>query len=232
MVRTHQWAERCLKAHQKTGQALYAIVQGGLFPDLREQSAKYLTALNFDGYAIGGLSIGEPKNTTLDITEQTTAFLPSDKPRYLMGVGAPEDVVECVARGIDIFDCAMPTRVARNGALYTGTGRVDIENAVYSQQEGPIDSTCHCYTCRNFSAAYLHHLFRSKELLAYRLATIHNLFFMSTLVQEIRNSILDGTFDKLRDKFLSKYKTTNEQTRISQKQKWFEARQKDTPDEA
>ena len=231
MVRTHQWAERCLKAHQKTGQALYAIVQGGLFPDLREQSAKYLTALNFDGYAIGGLSIGEPKNTTLDITEQTTAFLPSDKPRYLMGVGAPEDVVECVARGIDIFDCAMPTRVARNGALYTGTGRVDIENAVYSQQEGPIDSTCHCYTCRNFSAAYLHHLFRSKELLAYRLATIHNLFFMSTLVQEIRNSILDGTFDKLRDKFLSKYKTTNEQTRISQKQKWFEARQKESPDE-
>jgi queuine tRNA-ribosyltransferase len=231
MVRTHQWAERCLKAHQKTGQALYAIVQGGLFPDLREQSAKYLTALNFDGYAIGGLSIGEPKNTTLDITEQTTAFLPSDKPRYLMGVGAPEDVVECVARGIDIFDCAMPTRVARNGALYTGTGRVDIENAVYSQQEGPIDSTCHCYTCRNFSAAYLHHLFRSKELLAYRLATIHNLFFMSTLVQEIRNSILDGTFDKLRDKFLSTYKTTNEQTRISQKQKWFEARQKESPDE-
>ncbi len=175
---------------------------------------------------IGGLSIGEPKQVTFDITEQTTALLPLDKPRYLMGVGAPEDVVECVARGIDIFDCAMPTRVARNGALYTRAGRVDIENAIYSQQAGPIDNTCHCYTCSNFSAAYLHHLFRSKELLAYRLATIHNLAFMSNLVQDVRNSILDGTFDKFRSNFLSTYKTTDEQTRISQKQKWFEARQK------
>jgi queuine tRNA-ribosyltransferase len=148
-----------------------------------------------------------------------------------MGVGAPEDVVECVARGIDIFDCAMPTRVARNGALYTRTGRVDIENAAYSQQSGPIDSSCQCYTCRNFSAAYLHHLFRSKELLAYRLATIHNLAFMSNLVLDIRNSILDGTFDTFRDKFLSTYKTTDEQTRISQKQKWVEARQKAATDE-
>jgi queuine tRNA-ribosyltransferase len=230
MVRTHQWAERCLQAHQKQGQALYAIVQGGLFPDLREQSAKYLTALKFDGYALGGLSIGEPKQITFDITEQTTALLPPDKPRYLMGVGAPEDVVECVARGIDIFDCAMPTRVARNGALYTRAGRVDIENAVYSQQVGPIENTCHCYTCSNFSAAYLHHLFRSKELLAYRLATIHNLAFMSDLVQDVRNSILDGTFDTLRIKFLSTYKTTDEQTRISQKQKWFEARQRESTD--
>ena len=176
---------------------------------------------------LGGLSIGEPKNVTFDITEQTTALLPADKPRYLMGVGAPEDVVECVARGIDIFDCAMPTRVARNGALYTRTGRVDIENAVYSQQPDPIDSSCHCYTCRNFSAAYLHHLFRSKELLAYRLATIHNLAFMSNLVQDVRNSILDGTFDTFRQQFLSAYKTTDEQTRISQKQKWLEARQKE-----
>jgi queuine tRNA-ribosyltransferase len=230
MERTHQWAERCLQAHQKQGQALYAIVQGGLFPDLREQSAKYLTALKFDGYALGGLSIGEPKQVTFDITEQTTALLPPDKPRYLMGVGAPEDVVECVARGIDIFDCAMPTRVARNGALYTRAGRVDIENAVYSQQAGPIENTCHCYTCSNFSAAYLHHLFRSKELLAYRLATIHNLAFMSNLVQDVRNSILDGTFDIFRNQFLSTYKTTDEQTRISQKQKWFEARQKESAD--
>ena len=230
MVRTHQWAERCLKAHNKQGQALYAIVQGGVFPDLRKQSARYLTALNFDGFAIGGLSIGEPKSVTFDITEQTSALLPTDKPKYLMGVGAPEDVVECVARGIDIFDCAMPTRVARNGALYTPTGRVDIENAVYKEQEGSIDPTCHCYTCQNFSAAYLHHLFRSKELLAYRLATIHNLAFMSNLVQAVRNSILDGTFDEFRKKFLATYKTTDENTRINQKQKWLEARQKDTLD--
>ena len=232
MVRTHQWAVRCLQAHQKQGQALYAIVQGGVFPELRKQSVEYLTSLKFDGYAIGGLSIGEPKSVTLDITEYTTALLPSDKPRYLMGVGAPEDVVECVARGIDIFDCAMPTRVARNGALYTRTGRVDIENSDYRQQEAPIDTSCHCYTCQNFSAAYLHHLFRSKELLAYRLATIHNLAFMSNLVQSIRKSILDGTFNTLREEFLSHYKTTDEQTRISQKQKWLEARQKNASDEA
>jgi queuine tRNA-ribosyltransferase len=228
MVRTHQWAMRCLKIHNKPGQALYAIVQGGVFPDLRKRSAEFLTALNFDGYAIGGLSIGEPKSVTLDITEQTVSLLPSDKPRYLMGVGSPEDVVECVARGIDIFDCALPTRVARNGALYTPTGRVDIENALYKEQAKPIDTTCHCYTCQNFSAAYLHHLFRSKELLAYRLATIHNLTFMSNLVQSIRNSILDGTFEEFRKKFLATYKTTDEQTRISQKQKWLEARQKNS----
>ena len=230
MVRTHQWAERCLKAHNKPGQALYAIVQGGVFPDLRKQSVEYLTNLNFEGYAIGGLSIGEPKTVTLDITEQTTALLPSDKPRYLMGVGAPEDVVECVARGIDIFDCAMPTRISRNGAFYTWTGRVDIENAMYKEQEAPIDATCNCYTCQNFSAAYLHHLFRSKELLAYRLATIHYLAFTSNLVQSVRNSFLDSTFDIFRKEFLTHYKTTDEQTRISQKQKWLEARQKGSLD--
>jgi queuine tRNA-ribosyltransferase len=228
MVRTHQWAERCLKTHNKPGQALYAIVQGGVFPDMRKQSAEYLTSFNFDGYAIGGLSIGEPKSVTFDITEETTALLPYDKPRYLMGVGAPEDIVECVARGVDIFDCALPTRVARNGALYTPTGRIDIENAVYRQQAEPVDKTCRCYTCQNFSAAYLHHLFRSKELLAYRLATIHNLAFMSNLVQTIRKSILEGTFDTFRHQFLAQYKTTDEQTRISQKQKWWETRQKDT----
>jgi len=231
MVRTHQWAARCLKIHNKPGQSLYAIVQGGVFPDLRKQSAEFLTSLKFDGYAIGGLSIGEPKSVTLDITELTVSLLPSDKPRYLMGVGAPEDVVECVARGIDIFDCALPTRVARNGALYTPTGRVDIENTIYGEQAAPIDATCHCYTCQNFSAAYLHHLFRSKELLAYRLATIHNLAFMSNLVQSIRNSILDATYEELRTKFLATYKTTDEQTRISQKQKWLEARRKDTTGE-
>ncbi len=229
MVRTHQWAERCLKAHKKREQSLYAIVQGGIFPDLRRQSAESLTTLGFDGYAIGGLSIGEPKSVTLDITEQTTVLLPSDKPRYLMGVGSPEDVVEGVARGIDIFDCALPTRVARNGALYTRKGRVDIENALFSRQEASIDTDCHCYTCRNFSAAYLHHLFRCKELLAYRLATIHNLAFMSNLVQSIKNAILNGTFDEFCREFLSVYKTTDEQTRISQKQKWLEsARQKES----
>ncbi len=230
MVRTHKWAERCLKVHKKHGQSLFAILQGGVFPELRKQSAEYLTSLNFDGYAIGGLSIGEPKSVTFDITEQTAAILPSNRPKYLMGVGSPEDVVECVARGIDIFDCALPTRVARNGALYTRTGRVDIENAVFSQQEAPIDKGCHCYTCKNFSAAYLHHLFRCKELLAYRMATIHNLAFMSNLIKSIRNTITNDTFEEFRREFIANYKTTDEQTRINQKQKWLEARQKESKD--
>jgi queuine tRNA-ribosyltransferase len=228
MVRTHGWAERCLKTHIKKEQGLYAIVQGGIFPDLRQQSAEFLTTLKFDGYAIGGLSIGEPKSITLDITEQTAGLLPVDKPRYLMGVGSPEDVVECVARGIDIFDCALPTRVARNGAFYTRYGRVDIENAGYRQKENPVDIDCNCYTCQNFSAAYLHHLFRSKELLSYRLATIHNLTFMSNLVKSIRNAVIEGTFDEFRREFISSYHTTDEATRISQKKKWLMSREMET----
>ena len=137
MERTHRWAERCHKAHRSREQSLYAIVQGGIFPDLRAQSAEYLTALDFPGYAIGGLSVGEPKEVTLDILERTAALLPADKPRYLMGVGAPEDIIEGVARGIDIFDCALPTRVARNGALFTGKGRVNIRRAAYQPDGRP-----------------------------------------------------------------------------------------------
>lgn len=224
MLRTHLWAERCLKAHKRTDQALYAIVQGGVYPDLRRQSEDTLVKLGFDGYAIGGLSIGEPKQTTFDITEQTAALLPADKPRYLMGVGAPEDIVECISRGIDIFDCALPTRVARNGGLYTKAGRIDILNMAFHDRTGPIENGCDCYTCRHFSAAYVHHLFRSRELLAYRLATIHNLFFMHGLVSAARNAVLDGTFDSFRRDFLAGYRTTDEETRLSQKKKWREAR--------
>lgn len=224
MVRTRLWAERCLKAHKRAGQALYAIVQGGIYPDLRRQSAEALVKLNFDGYAIGGLSIGEPKQITLDITEQTAALLPAEKPRYLMGVGSPEDIVECIVRGIDIFDCALPTRVARNGALYTKAGRIDILSMAFHDHAGPIEEGCGCYTCRRFSAAYLHHLFRSRELLAYRLATVHNLFFMYNLVSEARNAILGGAFDSFRRGFLAGYKTTDEEKRLSQKKKWREAR--------
>ncbi|MDO9334006.1 MAG: tRNA guanosine(34) transglycosylase Tgt [Dehalococcoidales bacterium] len=224
MVRTHHWAERCLEAHQRREQSLFAIIQGGTYPELRKQSVDTLTGLDFDGYAIGGLSIGEPKRVTFDITEQTASLLPPDKPRYLMGVGAPEDIVECVGRGIDIFDCALPTRVARNGALYTKTGRVDIMNASFREQREPIEADCTCYTCRHFSVAYLHHLFRSRELLAYRLATIHNLAFMSNLVRSIRTAILNGTFESFRQSFLASYKTTDEKTRLTQKKKWLEAR--------
>jgi queuine tRNA-ribosyltransferase len=224
MLRTNEWAARCQQAHGCHEQALYAIVQGGIHADLRKQSAEALVNMDFDGYAIGGLSIGEPKQVTFDITEGTAALLPVDKPRYLMGVGAPEDIIECVGRGIDIFDCAMPTRVARNGGLYTKTGRVDVLNAAFHDRAGPVDEGCDCYTCRTFSAAYLHHLFKSKELLAYRLATIHNLAFMSNLVQSVRDSILNGGFKSFRKDFLAGYRPTDEATRLDQKKKWLEGR--------
>ncbi len=222
--RTHRWAERCRKAQKRRDQALYAIVQGGVFPELRRQSAEYLTSLDFPGYAIGGLSLGEPKRVTLAMVEETVALLPENKPRYLMGVGSPEDIVEAVARGCDIFDSALPTRVARNGALFTWEGRQNIRNAAFSQMEQPILAGCDCYTCRNFSAAYLHHLFSCEELLAYRLATIHNLSFISELMNKIRSAILDGTFIAFKDSFLANYQPTDEKVRLSQKQKWLKSR--------
>jgi queuine tRNA-ribosyltransferase len=224
MERTHRWAERCLNAHQPNEQMLFPIVQGGIFPDLRRQSAEVLTKMDFPGYAVGGLSVGEPKDVMLDILGKTTPFLPEDKPRYLMGVGAPEDIIEGVARGIDMFDCALPTRVARNGALFTMKGRVNIRRAVYNQQQGPVDPACDCYTCRTFSAAYLSHLFRSEELLALRLATVHNLRFMHTLAENVRHSILAGTFEEFRRKFLADYKTTDEKVRVEQKSRWLKER--------
>jgi queuine tRNA-ribosyltransferase len=225
--RTHCWAERCLKAHKNKAQALYAIVQGGMSPALRRQSAAYLTGLDFPGYAIGGLSVGEPKEITLAVLSETVALLPSDKPRYLMGVGSPEDLFEGVARGVDIFDCALPTRVARNGALFTAQGRVNIRNAVYKTMDAPLDPDCDCYTCRNFSAAYLSHLFRAGELLALRLATVHNLRFISNLIGRIRESIIDDSFNNLREYFLSGYETTDETTRVEQKGKWLRGREKE-----
>jgi len=224
MSRTHQWAERCQRAQKRSDQALYAIVQGGIFPQLRRQSAEYLTSLGFSGYAIGGLSIGEPKKVTLAMTEETVASLPENKPRYLMGVGSPEDLLEGIARGVDIFDSALPTRVARNGAFFTRLGRVNIRNTAYKQMEQPVDPDCDCYTCRTFSAAYLHHLFNCNELLAYRLATIHNLRFICTLMCKARSAILDGTFNSFKENFLSSYKPTDEQVRLEQKQKWLKSR--------
>jgi queuine tRNA-ribosyltransferase len=224
MKRTHRWAERCLQARQRSELTLYAIVQGGMFPELREQSAACLTAHDFPGYAIGGLSVGEPKDVTFTLVERTASLLPPDKPRYLMGVGSPEDIVEGVARGVDIFDSALPTRVARNGALFTGRGRINIRRAAYGKKEDPVDPDCDCFTCRNFSAAYLSHLFRSEELLALRLATIHNLRFISNLIGQIRAAVLDGTFDAFRKDFLSCYRTTDERVRIDQKRRWMQAR--------
>ena len=224
VVRTHRWAERCQEAQKRGDQALYAIVQGGVFPQLRRESAECLTSLDFSGYAIGGLSIGEPKKATLSMVEEAVAFLPGDKTRYLMGVGSPEDIVEGVARGIDIFDSALPTRVARNGALFTWHGRHNVRNAAFTQMDRPVDPDCNCYTCRTFSVAYLHHLFKCEELLAYRLATIHNLSFIHNLMQRIKGAILDGTFSSFRDNFMANYKPTDEQTRFDQKQKWLKSR--------
>jgi len=222
-ARTHRWAARCLEAKTRDDQALFAIVQGGLFPELRRRSAGFLVSLGFSGYAIGGLSLGESKVLTQAIVEKTVALLPENKPRHLMGVGSPEDVVEGVARGIDVFDSALPTQVARKGALFTWQGRHNIRNAGYSQKEDPFDPKCTCYTCRHFSASYLHHLFRCRELLAYRLATIHNLHFMANLMKIIREAILGGTFDAFRDEFLASYRPVDDEVRLIQREKWLEA---------
>lgn len=226
MARTNRWAERCRQAHRRPDQLLFGIVQGGVYLDLRRRSVEFLTALDFPGYAIGGLSVGEPKEVTFRMVEETAVLLPENKPRYLMGVGSPEDLVECVGRGIDMFDSALPTRVARNGSLFTPEGRRNIRNAGFSQMEAPIDPTCDCYTCRHFSAAYLHHLFKAEELLVYRLTTIHNLRFLSNLMQKIRGSILDGTYERFKNEFLSTYQPTNEQTRVEQKEKWLKTKRR------
>ncbi len=220
MERTHSWAKRCLNHHHGR-QFLYGIIQGGVFPELRCQSVEVITSLGFSGYAIGGLSVGEVKEITWAIVAETVTLLPEDKPRYFMGLGAPEDILTGVALGIDLFDSALPTRVARNGALFTSTGRHSIRNAAYKSREEAIEPGCDCYTCRTFSAAYLHHLFRTEELLAYRLATIHNLRFISRLVRKIRDSIHQGTFSSFQKEFLTSYQTTDEEVRLSQKQKWL-----------
>jgi len=224
--RTHRWAERCQRSRQRVDQALYGIVQGGAFVDLRRLSAKFLTASGYDGYAIGGLSIGEPKQITYSIVEETVSLLPEDKPRYLMGVGSPEDLVTGVSMGIDIFDSALPTRIARNGGFFTRNGRKIIRNAHFKDRDNPMDEGCDCYTCQNFSAAYIHHLFRCKELLAYRLASIHNLRFLMRLMEEMRSSITDGSFPSFKDSFLASYRPTDEAVRLSQREKGMKRQRK------
>ncbi|MEC9237192.1 MAG: tRNA guanosine(34) transglycosylase Tgt [Chloroflexota bacterium] len=230
MERTHRWAQSCFDAHQSSatgapsGQALFGIVQGGTFSELRDESARAISAIPFHGYAVGGLAVGENKEDMYRFTGQVAEVLPEDKPRYLMGVGSPEDLVEGVARGIDMFDCALPTRVARNGSLFTPEGRVDISKARYAEQQGPLDETCDCYTCRDYSAAYLRHLFRAKELLGLRLASIHNLRFVLALMERIRASILEKRFDAFRRDFLDRYQPANEAARQAQKEQWLQTR--------
>jgi len=224
MERSHLWAERCRRKHSRKDQALFGIVHGGTFAELRRQSADYLTSLDFPGYAIGGLSLGEPKELMHSMLDETVARLPGDRPRYLMGVGSPEDLVECVAHGVDMFDSALPTRLGRNGAFFTRKRRFNIGNSRFKEETGPVDPECDCYTCRNFSAAYIHHLFKCRELLAYRLATIHNLGFIMRLMERIRQSILDDTFAAFRDEFLKEYRPTDADVRVEQKRKWLDAR--------
>ena len=190
-----RWAERSKTGHGDNPAALFGIVQGGMYEDLRARSLEGLLAIGFDGYAIGGLSVGEPKADMLRVLENLVPLMPTDKPRYLMGVGKPEDIVEAVRRGIDMFDCVMPTRNARNGHLFTRTGVVKIRNAVNRHDTGPLDVTCGCYTCRNFTRGYLHHLDRCGEMLGAQLNTIHNLTFYQTLMTELRQAIAAGQLE-------------------------------------
>jgi len=215
MSRSVRWARRCrtrlleLRASPprevtvtNPGQAQFGIVQGGVFQDLRDRSADETVAIGFEGYAIGGLSVGEPSDVMYKVTEATAARLPADRPRYLMGAGTPQDLVECVARGIDMFDCVMPTRNARNGQLFTSQGRVNIRNARHAEDDGPLDPQCGCYTCRTHSRAYLRHLYMAGEMAASALNTLHNLTFYLDTMRRIREAIAFRTFDTFRQGFL------------------------------
>ena len=191
--RSARWAERCIKAKSRPDQALFGITQGGFDETLRRKSAERIVSMGFDGFAIGGLSVGESKEVMSAMIESAEPALPKDRPRYLMGVGTPDDLVRCVARGVDMFDCVMPTRNARNGTLFTSQGRVVIKNAQYARDDSPLDPVCGCYTCRKFSRAYLRHLFMSGEILALKLNTIHNLSFYKRRIDDIHKAIADGT---------------------------------------
>ncbi|TEB13075.1 Queuine tRNA-ribosyltransferase [Pelotomaculum sp. FP] len=205
LKRTTRWARRCADTHRREDQALFGIVQGGAFADLRRQSALDLVELDFPGYAIGGLSVGEPKAVMYEMLDVTVGFLPPEKPRYLMGVGSPDCLVEGVVRGIDMFDCVLPTRIARNGTVLTHHGKLVVRNAEYARDFDPIDPTCDCYACRNYSRAYIRHLIKAGEVLGIRLTTIHNLRFIQRLMQEIRDAIRQGNILEYRDKFLKNY---------------------------
>lgn len=208
--RTHRWLSRCLEefsAHggSERGASLFGICQGGMNLELRRHSASFVAATEVAGCAIGGLSVGEPKPVMAKVLEATTPCLPRDKPRYLMGVGAPEDLWDGVARGVDLFDCVLPTRLARNAALFTPNGRINLRAARWRYDQGPVDAECDCPLCRGFSIAYLHHLFRSGEVLALRLASEHNLHFLGRQMQRIRSSIEEGTFEAAHAEFDARY---------------------------
>jgi len=205
-LRSKEWKER-----NKTDQAIFSIVQGSIYEDLRLDGVKELTRIGFDGYAIGGLALGEPKVEREKIVKLTSRFLPEEKPRYLMGVGYPEDIIYAVKEGVDLFDCVLPTRNARTGTAFTSRGKVVIKNSVYKKDFRPLDPECECYTCKNFSRAYLRHLFNAGEILAPRLLTYHSLYFFIRFMKKLRESIKEGRFDEWSEEFLEKYKTHHEE---------------------
>ena len=208
MHRTHRWAERCKKHHTRQDQALFGIVQGAFYDDLRIESAKTLADMDFPGYGIGGLSVGEPKPIMYDMLEKIEPYMPKNKPRYLMGVGTPDCFLEGVLRGVDMFDCVLATRIARNGTCFTKNGRLVIRNATYAHDFGPIEEGCDCYACQNFSRAYIRHLFKAQEITGGRLASIHNLRFLIRMMEEIRQAILEDRFLDYRKQFYENYDMT------------------------
>ncbi|WP_027701340.1 tRNA guanosine(34) transglycosylase Tgt [Metaclostridioides mangenotii] len=206
LERTTRWLERCKEAHNNTeNQALFGIIQGGMYKDLREQSAKEITSIDLPGYAIGGLSVGEPKPLMYEVLEYTTPLMPADKPRYLMGVGSPDDLIEGVIRGVDMFDCVLPTRIARNGTAMTSQGKVVVRNASYAEDFTPLDPECSCYTCQNYTKAYIRHLVKTNEILGARLITTHNLHFLLDLMAKVREAIMDDRLLDFREEFFTKY---------------------------
>jgi queuine tRNA-ribosyltransferase len=206
LERTSRWAERCLRSHaRKEDQGLFAIVQGGMHEDLRRLSAQQLTSMDFPGYAIGGLSVGEPKHLMYEVLDYTTPLLPVNKPRYLMGVGSPDALIEGSIRGIDMFDCVLPTRIARNGTCMTSAGRLVVRNAKYAADFGPLDPKCSCYTCKNYSRAYIRHLIKADETFGIRLTTYHNLHFLLQLMSDVRQAITNDRLLDFRNEFFASY---------------------------
>lgn len=203
--RTTRWLERCVKAHSREDQALFGIIQGGMYPDLRQKSAEGVIAQNLPGYAIGGLSVGEPKSLMYEMLEHTIPFMPQSKPRYLMGVGSPDCLLEGVLRGVDMFDCVLPTRIARNGTVMTSQGKIVVRNAIYERDFSPLDPECDCYACKNFTRAYIRHLIKVNEILASILTSIHNLRFLIHLMEDVRNAIMEDRLPEYRNDFFRKY---------------------------
>ena len=208
MERTHRWAERCKTHHTREDQALFGIVQGAFFKDLRVESAKALAAMDFPGYGIGGLSVGEPKPMMYEMLDEIRPYMPEDKPRYLMGVGTPDCFIEAVIRGVDMFDCVLATRIARNGSVFTSNGRLVVKNGKYARDFTPMDEACDCYACRNFTRAYIRHLFNAKEITGGRLASIHNLRFLIHMMEEIREAIANDRLLDYRREFYERYDLT------------------------